>query len=499
MTSKMNIALLLTLSLVLSGVFAFGFTDVFAETLIVASSEADPSHFSKVDILTGEGIQFLGNSGLGFSGIDFSSDEKLYAASAGNLGSEEIPGLYELDGNSVVTPSLVAPGFACSDISFSPNGLLYCISNGESYFPGKSLVSYNFNTGVSTLIGSPAFESNSNGNAIAVDSGGLIYFGNDDGLYTLNPVNAAPTLVVEWAAHEDNDDCLRFNQPGTFRGQTTGMDFDSSGNLYASFQCSFDPYLGQINISDGTVTILGPLHSDDSVYQESPFRSGDMKTSALVFAPSDFNSQIGLYPGNSGALPSDFNFQVGSTFGTVEIDDDMTEVDVKPNEDGGVTVELCGISSLSFDEGGGIFNAACGSVTIQVVSGPVVVEFEADDGSIATTTLIDGDDVFFDEEVFSITNNGPNVVQVIIDGEEPPIDISSGETVLLDDLLPLPDFVEMGIVNQPINFIINDITANGLPAGTHSQITASQSSVTFGDGQGTFATDCIVSQNRPLA
>ena len=435
MTSKMNIALLLTLSLVLTGVSAFGFTDVFAETLIVASSEADPSNFSEVNILTGESIQFLGNSGLGFSGIDFSSDGKLYAASAGNLANGEIPGLYELTGDSVLTPSLVAPGLACSDISFSTNGLLYCITNGESYFRGKSLVSYNFNTDVSTLIGHTGFGGSSNGNSIAVD-GGTIYFGNDDGLYTLNPNTGNPTLVVNWAAHEDNDDCLRFNQPGTFRGQANGMAFDSSGNLYASFQCNFDPYLGQIDISTGIVTILGPLSSDD----------GDLKTSALVFAPSTFDSQIGLYPGNSGALPADFNFQVGSTFGTVDIDDVDVTVDVRQNEDGSVSidardsanVDLCGSSSMSIGEGGGIFNAQCGSVTIQVVSGIVEAEFIADDGSIATSTLSPGSDVTFDEVLFSLTNNGlPGTDDVVlfVDGVEKII--TPGETVLLDES-PVP-------------------------------------------------------------
>lgn len=447
MTSKMNITLLLTLSLVLSGVSAFGFVDVFAETLIVASSEADPSHFSKVNIATGNGTQFLGNSGLGFSGIDFSSDGKLYAASAGNLANGEIPGLYELNGGSVVTPSLVAPGFACSDISFSPNGLLYCISNGDSYFPQRSLVSYNFNTDVSTLIGSPAFDTNSNGNAIAVDSGSLIYFGNKVGLYTLNPVNAAPTLVGEWTAHEDNDDCLKFNQPGTFRGQTTGMDFDSSGDLYASFQCNFNPYLGKINISDGTVTILGPLHSEDPVYQVSPFGRGDMKTSALVFAPSDFDSRVGLYPGNSDELPADFNFLVGSTFGIVEIVDPDVMVNVEPNDSGGVlvstedhpaNVDLCDNSSLAMDIDTE-FNAECGSVTIQVVSGTVDATFEADSGSIATSTLNQGDDVTFDEVLFSLTNNGipgtDDDVVLFVDGVEKII--SPGETLLLGET-PVP-------------------------------------------------------------
>ena len=68
----------------------------------------------------------------------------------------------------------------------------------------------------------------------------------------------------------------------------------------------------------------------------------------------------------------------------------------------------------------------CGSSIIEIILGPVEVEFTDNDGIISTTTLDTGDNVTFDEELASLTNNGSTDVIISVNGNIKTI--SPGET-----------------------------------------------------------------------
>ena len=93
-------------------------------------------------------------------------------------------------------------------------------------------------------------------------------------------------------------------------------------------------------------------------------------------------------------------------------------------------LSLCSGSALVTMHAGGQIAVTCGSITIEVVSGSVQVDFVALDGTTGTTTLVAGNSVTFDAATLFITNNGSVPVVVTVDGED--ITIDPGETTVLD-------------------------------------------------------------------
>ena len=435
---KLNIILPVLIGVFILG--SFGFEPVSAETLIAVSGGLDPAHFSKVNVTTADDLEFLGNPGPIFGGIAVSPIGKLYAAPDGDCQHEEegpkcagiIPGLYELsviidNGKSVVNQTtLVVPNLECNDISFSPNGTLYCVNFDDPEEDKNSLYSVDVNSGDVSLIGILVF-TDSDGieievdhkNGLAINSTGEIHFVNRDGLYIFDFVTG---FVTEVAPLDVSDTGLQYCRP-------RGMSFDSSDLLYVSFECQpvnrdeggIGSYLVAID-SSANVTSIGHLNSSKIEYNVNPFNSprGDMRTSSIVFTPFDFD------------------FLVGTTHGTVNATEFVT---VTPNPIGNgvqvnatapVIVDLCENSSFVVGSGDS-FTAECGSVTIQVVYGTVVAEFLAEDGSFANAILNEGDNVTFDEILFSFTNNDEtNDVHIVVNGESDLV-ISPGETVILDD------------------------------------------------------------------
>jgi len=115
------------------------------------------------------------------------------------------------------------------------------------------------------------------------------------------------------------------------------------------------------------------------------------------------------------------DFSDGTTNGTITSGNEVLEIISNPgggvniSSSGTATVDVCGISSLSLSAGSSI-NISCGSVTIEVVSGSVDVEFVGDNGLTATAALTEGDDVTFEQDTLFFTNNGSTPVVIEVKG-----------------------------------------------------------------------------------
>ena len=70
----------------------------------------------------------------------------------------------------------------------------------------------------------------------------------------------------------------------------------------------------------------------------------------------------------------------------------------------------------------------CGSITIDVINGPVDVAFISSGGTQATTSLSAGNSITFDQDKFSFVTPPTNTQTIIIDVEGTPITIGPGDT-----------------------------------------------------------------------
>jgi len=73
-------------------------------------------------------------------------------------------------------------------------------------------------------------------------------------------------------------------------------------------------------------------------------------------------------------------------------------------------------------------NLTCGSVIIQVISGMIDVEFFGDDGTTATTTLTEGDNVTFEQDTLILTNNGSTPVELKLNGQTIIVNAGTSQT-----------------------------------------------------------------------
>ena len=237
-------------------------------------------------------------------------------------------------------------------------------------------------------IGDTTISGDTQGNGISVSSDGIIYFNNQIGLYTIDPITASETLVGTWSFPPG----LNFCKPGT-------MSHSSNEKLYSSFNCQGVVYLAEIDASNANLNSFVPIIRNTNL-SNLPI---DMATDAIVFSSFDFD------------------FLTGSSYGTIESGFDSISVSGSPQNgleitsDANSFVLVCDNTSLSTDTDDRV-NVTCNDTTIKILSGTVETIFEADDGSEYTTTLSIGDIVIFDSETSTITNNGINPISVIVDG-----------------------------------------------------------------------------------
>ncbi len=110
------------------------------------------------------------------------------------------------------------------------------------------------------------------------------------------------------------------------------------------------------------------------------------------------------------------NFGDGTSFGEIifgagnlVIFPEDEKIQVQTNEDG--TIGACGISSIAFNLGGAI-QFSCGSISVQVLSGNVIIDIS--DASLPPTIMLGmGGSMTFDENMITITA-GPEGATVIV-------------------------------------------------------------------------------------
>jgi len=146
------------------------------------------------------------------------------------------------------------------------------------------------------------------------------------------------------------------------------------------------------------------------------------------------------------------NFDDGTTFGFIVSGNAVLEISNNPgngvhiSSTGVATVDTCGNSSYLFSAGD-LINIACGSVTVEIVSGSVDVEFFGDDGTSATTTLTEGDNVTFEQDTLIFSNNGSGTVTLIVNGIEQTIGAGESATLIIEITID----INPGSEENPIN------------------------------------------------
>ncbi len=127
----------------------------------------------------------------------------------------------------------------------------------------------------------------------------------------------------------------------------------------------------------------------------------------------------------------------------------------------------------------------CGSITIEVLSGPVEITFVAADGTPATTALSTGNTVTFDPITFTFTTPATNAVPTVILVNETEFTMLPGETITIAEFETFDAGVEIGedefevegsftlvATSNGINPLTEDITlevgtyATTIPAGS---------------------------------
>ena len=382
--------------------------DVFAEKLLVSAGKDVHAQFSYIDRITGVETQILDMGANGFlSGIAFSSDGRLIA-SASDESNQGDPGIAQVSFliNSGEPFSIIdSLGFdqsgnslySCQDISYLSTGELYCLNDSGSVL---ELIQVDIENQDTILIGSTGITSDSLGNALAIDSSDSIYMSNDDGLYQLDSLTAAETLIGAWTFPSN----LQFCKPAT-------MDFDSSGALFGSFECQDTFYLAEINSQTADLLSFVPITRNTNLSDLDL----NMKTEPIIFTPFDFD------------------FLIGNSYGTISSGIDSvsvsgtTEDGLEIQSNGNSFVIVCDDTSLSIDSDD-LVNAQCHDSTIIILAGTVETVFEDDDGLTYTATLTKEDNVTFDSESSTITNNHLSK-SIIVTFDSTQFIIAPGETI----------------------------------------------------------------------
>ena len=98
---------------------------------------------------------------------------------------------------------------------------------------------------------------------------------------------------------------------------------------------------------------------------------------------------------------------------------------------GDAIINACGIAEIDFTESES--KIICGSISIQVIEGSLGVTYTAEDNTISSVTLNQDDDVTFDEaQSGRITNNGLDVIDVLVNNESN-VSVPVGKTIVIDN------------------------------------------------------------------
>ncbi|WP_299292841.1 hypothetical protein, partial [Nitrosopumilus sp.] len=393
----------------------FSLNDVFAEKLIVGSADEEPTQFSGLDKTTGNEIQLYSSSYDGFvNGLDFSLDGKLIGAAFDAPPGDPVIFRVSLltDSGNPFTILSAIPGFenfkGCNDISTSSNGIIYCSMKNE-FTQSVDLHQIDIELGqiISTWDTQITF---SEGNGIAIDDQDTIFFGNQNGLFTLDPnSNSATQVRVGNTIPQGFEKC-----------KAEGMDFDVEGFLYTAFKCTFpssddgESFLGKTDPQTFEILSMEPITRNPSLSNLDE----NMRTGAIVFT----NKEIDFLVDSSYG-------KVNSGFDSISVQQDTingepaSRISTQANSE----IMICDDTTIPIDFGDEL-TIKCDDTIIALISGGVTPTFQTLDGQIITADLVTGDLVIFDSEKFALSNVGPNTIVATVNGID--YSIPPGKTLL---------------------------------------------------------------------
>lgn len=230
----MNIRLIRFLAMFLGALVSAGLR---AQIIFATDNNSGNASLYSVNPTTGAAT-LIGATGFGrVSAIAFSPSGVLYGI-AGNSGD-----LITINTTTGVGTSVGNTGITATDMSFTSGGVLYA----QSF---NSLYQINPTTGSPSFIGNG---SGGNGNAIAVNTSGTLYFSYGNGtmhLFTLSTTTGASTLVA------DNTNWNTGVNGGNPR--PSAMTFDPvTGTLWATVISDNGTFVSTMNPVNANVTIVG--------------------------------------------------------------------------------------------------------------------------------------------------------------------------------------------------------------------------------------------------
>jgi len=211
------------------------------------------------------------------------------------------------------------------------------------------------------------------------------------------------------------------------------------------------PSIGQIGINNiqfwPFIQLYDFVENGTAVVQYN--KGGGVQSATLTFDSSDLSVDsdgdgiadvIDLVPTNPSFAFSDIPLGF-TTFGSIITSGDQTltildvpainGVKISASSHGGpipATVSDCNGTIYTLTAGD-VIVIACASSDTQVLKGITEVEYFVNGVSFGTTTLNAGDDVTFEQDTLTFTNNGSTPVVILVNGEQ--ITIDGGETVAL--------------------------------------------------------------------
>jgi len=212
-------------------------------------------------------IDEITNSGtiIGVSGLDFFGGILYGAGQTRGSVTASIESIDPTTG-AVISSHNTTP--KCADISFAPEGTLYCISPNIPNPNPRPAALYTLDkaTGDSHKVGDISFAIGGGvGGAIAVNpSNGDIFAGTSSALFTLDSSNGNTITAFNWIFPTDWSDLTC--RPGAFA-------YDNAKTLYATFICAdvvsgtdVITFLATVDTTTDTVTEIGPtIASLDSI------------------------------------------------------------------------------------------------------------------------------------------------------------------------------------------------------------------------------------------
>jgi len=176
-------------------------------------------------------------------------------------------------------------------------------------------------------------------------------------------------------------------------------------------------------------------------YQQAfPDDDGDGIENSIDTIPDIYSSDFADAAGTSGSIGHRVGWPLLITDETDPVGVRITAHLTGPTW---AEVTVCGGTVLEFTAGDeGVIT--CGSVKIEVISGPVEIKFTAADGTEATTSLNAGNSLVAEPDTLTITapSTNPDTVIITVDGQE--YTLTPGETLdlmppTIDDVLASPD------------------------------------------------------------